>query len=581
MVIEKFKKAVVILIMATMISPALAMAEEYVPPTPMVEQTAPVTTTETPVTNTPVEVTGEETVAPSIQENTVTQDEPAVQTEQPVEGTEIAPVVAPEQKPEEEKNVEEKETSETKVDQNAEVENKVEAEANTGGNEASMNSDDTSIQTGDANSFLSIINLLNSNFVTGPDGKVLFIYKNYFQDLIGDYLLDPLTGESYDLNGSRVEGPVNAISADAINNLIINNNGKLDNDVTVTSNTGDNTANFNSGDGNISTGDANISLNVLNFVNSNFLATDGGLLAVVNVFGDWIGNLLLPKSLISSTGVSATNNMAIGNEADIQNNLDLNLNTGDNEANYNSENANITTGDALAKLNLNNIANKTLVGDVVYLAFVNVLGDWEGQDLTKTSLGATLSSLGNLVTDSYAKINNNFHLFVNTGGNEASYNSGSGNISTGDANISANLVNFANLNVVSGKFVILLVNVFGDWKGNIEFEKEATAPVITEDPQTIIVVPTRVINYVKKSIKLPKLSGFNSENNIEEPQGDQQVAAAEYVPEYPNWYNDPEQTAPQTLADFVDLSYRYLAASFIITLIVFGIVYRKIRQNRF
>jgi hypothetical protein len=255
--------------------------------------------------------------------------------------------------------------------------------------------------------------------------------------------LDPATGESYDLNGSRVDGPVNALSADAVNNLIVNNNAGLNNDVTVKANTGNNSANFNSGDGSINTGDANISLNVLNFVNSNFLATDGGLLAVVNVFGDWLGNLLLPKNLVGNGSTVVTGSTEVDNNANIVNNLDLNANTGNNETSFNSENAAITTGDASAKINLSNIANKTLIGDVVYLAFVNVLGNWDGQDLTKTNLGSALSSAGNFVSDSYAKINNNFHLFVNTGGNTASYNSGNGNITTGDANISANLVNLA------------------------------------------------------------------------------------------------------------------------------------------
>jgi hypothetical protein len=126
-----------------------------------------------------------------------------------------------------------------------------------------------------------------------------------------------------------------------------------------------------------------------------------------------------------------------------------------------------------------------------------------------------------------------------------------------------------------------MVNVFGDWKGNIDFEKEVSAPVITENPETIIEVPATALGYVKRNIKWPKFVGLNQADDFKVPQGDQQVAAAEYIPEYPNWYNDPEQVAPQTLSNFVDLSYRYLAASFIITLIVFGIVYRKIRQNRF
>jgi hypothetical protein len=63
---------------------------------------------------------------------------------------------------------------------------------------------------------------------------------------------------------------------------------------------------------------------------------------------------------------------------------------------------------------------------------------------------------------------NNVNLSANTGGNRASYNTGGdSSITTGDANIIANIVNFVNNNIVGGgNLFVNIVNVFGSWIGD-------------------------------------------------------------------------------------------------------------------
>jgi len=66
-----------------------------------------------------------------------------------------------------------------------------------------------------------------------------------------------------------------------------------------------------------------------------------------------------------------------------------------------------------------------------------------------------------------ADITNNITASADTGNNQATYNTGAGVISTGDADTALNLVNLANTNVTAKKIVVLLVNVIGDFLGNV------------------------------------------------------------------------------------------------------------------
>ena len=75
-----------------------------------------------------------------------------------------------------------------------------------------------------------------------------------------------------------------------------------------------------------------------------------------------------------------------------------------------------------------------------------------------------------------ANLINNLDLSANTGGNSASRNTaGDSNVTTGDAEIIANLVNFVNNNIVGGRLFVNVVNVFGSWIGDFVgpgFDKE-------------------------------------------------------------------------------------------------------------
>ena len=193
--------------------------------------------------------------------------------------------------------------------------------SNTGLNEVNYNTGNASVKTGDADSTLNLLNFINSTFTTLPGSGILFVYKNIYENLFGDYIVDPLSGETYALNGARIN------TVDSKNSTIINNNNdaNLSNNFALTANSGNNEASYNTGNGNITTGDANVALNLFNFLNSSITASQDGVFGIFNVFGNWTGNLLIPDSMLGSNNTSTY--FIVGNNiTDISNTLYINNN---------------------------------------------------------------------------------------------------------------------------------------------------------------------------------------------------------------------------------------------------------------
>lgn len=442
----------------------------------------------------------------------------------------------------------------------ADVDNNIEGEALSGDNTASFNTGPASIESGDASLTLSIINMINSIIAALPGGQMAYIYDNIYGDLAGNYVIDPLTGEAYALNGARIDisnlgtgtGSLNnsLLSSGNTTSIVNNNDGNLHNDIDLAANTGGNQTSFNTGNGSISTGDANISLNILNFLNSTFIVTDSGLFVVLNIFGDFVGDLLLPGNMVTDsadtntvvmvnnagTGTCSVNNAAANlasifgisneNNGDIDNNLELVATTGDNESAYNTYGGDITTGDSDIEANVVNMGNRNILGNFVYL-LVNVLGNWTGANLlpgmttvaedqieneinvanadtgsgSENNAELTASNELAIENNNQGEIDNDIKLSANTGGNTASYNTRTGSITTGDASIMLNLINMMNLNVLAGKALFVIVNVFGDWTGNIDTQK-AVQPTDTAKNNVVISYGNQSIDNINKIIKV-------------------------------------------------------------------------------
>jgi len=423
-------------------------------------------------------------------------------------------------------------TTEIHNDNLATADNSISLNASSGSNDANYNTGDGGVVSGDANIMLSVLNLINTVFISPEGGGIGLILGNYLGDLIGDYIVGPV-GEMYSLTGSRLDVGNDATGANSDNKAIVSvgsetainnlNDGSVANNIDLDASTGNNQSSYNTGNGNVKTGDANVSLNLLNMLNNIFIARDFGLVGVLNIFGNFVGNLVIPQSMVSqdtnngkaldvtvsneNTGAGSDNQASLtvdnstdidnDNQSDIGNDVNLVGTTGNNSSSYNTGNGEVASGDVDARLNVANTANQNIIGDTVFYAIINVLGEWTGLNALRslfntvvvpnpaggetilvtnanTGAGSTNEADVSLVNETaidngnYSQIDNNVDVNANTGGNTVSYNTGNGSVSSGNVNILANIFNLSNINVVANKFAFFIVNIFGDWNGNID-----------------------------------------------------------------------------------------------------------------
>ncbi len=424
--------------------------------------------------------------------------------------------------------VDENTTSQTN---SADITSSIVQSSDTGNNSASRNTGgDNSITTGDANTTGTLITSVNTN-VAGIMVSEFNIADSHVGDYVLDFDAYCISGcEAQDLEVQNINngsGSVNVVDLNLLSNDVTfqNNDATVANSMVLDANSGENTASRNTGgDSNIVTGDANVAANSLTFVNNNIAGNV--IYGVVNIFGDLVGDILMPAGFGGNSccgqdviaknagnGDGSTNiinydstvadNYVQFNELALDNLLYLDANTGGNQTTRNTSGDNsITTGDASATAQVVNIANNNLVGGDWWLVIVNEAGNWIGKIFGSPSgswfgasegLAINSSPAGelsvmnsgngsdstnvinvnqeqsnNVTQINSANIVNDMKLSANTGGNDASRNTGgSSDIATGDANIIANIVNFANNNITGGgRLFVTVVNVFGSWLGD-------------------------------------------------------------------------------------------------------------------
>jgi len=420
-------------------------------------------------------------------------------------------------------------TDNTNQTNSANVNTDLNQSSTTGENATSYNVGNSSIDTGDANVTGTVVTAVNTNV----DG-ILVSEFNIADDHIGDILLDFAANcvsgcGASPINSANIGNGTNSDNTAAIDqinnsNTFQTNDAFIGSELNLSADSGNNQASYNvGGDSNIKTGDANVAANVLTFANNN-IAGDV-VYAVVNIFGDLVGDILFPEefmvnccggdSTASNTGngsysvndanidTTSNENTFQNNDASITNDLVFDAQTGDNESNYNTGgNSTIKTGNTTVEANVLNIANTNLIGGNMWLVLVNEAGNWIGKILgapddanfagsagtefnvdengfitasnngngTGSTNGSDVITTSNDTTtqNNNADIVNTLNLSANTGGNQANANTGGvSNIETGDATIVANLVNFVNNNIKgNGKLFVTVVNVFGSWFGD-------------------------------------------------------------------------------------------------------------------
>lgn len=358
------------------------------------------------------------------------------------------------------------------------------------------------IETGAAIAAFNIANVINSNVINSNG----FLYlKN--QVLDPDTSLD-LTDFFFPDQSSLLAGAddctlLSCRAEDIVYNFSQTNTATVTNDAYLEAITGDNVA---EGDlMQVTTGDAYGGANVINVVNTNIVDSNYRLLTL-NAMGDLDGDLVLPTESLFKAFFGQPNGMmhAINqredvqmnidntNEAQVNNNVETYAETGMNQADTSYDSI-IVTGRAESESNILNKINQNVYGGDSFYLLIRVHGTWTG-DVYGLPAGLTWmwTSDGILIynedaeiepsalipydVDSYAAnvtdmndvvINNNINIDAITGRNEVG--GIAGGISTGNAFASANVMNIANTNIIGTNFSMAVINIFGDFDGDVSF----------------------------------------------------------------------------------------------------------------
>lgn len=163
----------------------------------------------------------------------------------------------------------------------ATVNNQITSNTNTGNNNITTTGS-ADIITGEAESAVNILNLVNTNLV---DTVFRYLYINTLGDWIGDFLgwgdEEANTADNIFINSTCTYCSSNAIGG--------TNVASISNNISSSSNTGNNQIE-NAEDANIKTGNAYSSVSLVNLVNSNFINSQG-FIGFINIFGTLVGDI--------------------------------------------------------------------------------------------------------------------------------------------------------------------------------------------------------------------------------------------------------------------------------------------------
>ena len=250
------------------------------------------------------------------------------------------------------------------------------------------------------------------------------------------------------------------------------------------------------GEAEVDTGDATTTGAITNMGNENVASQPTATGDAPSASLTNIGNGADSTNDIASSTIQNSNTNQV-NIADVNNSLELESVTGDNSASKNVGDATIKTGDANVTGTIMNSVNTNIEG--VAVAEFNIIEDQVGDYVLDFASGciygcglagdATLENSGNgadsnnaidsstEVTDNTfqsndADVYNGMTLVADSGNNVADKNTGGDTIiDTGDANVTANVLTYANNNI-AGNVIYNTVNIYGDLEGDIYLPEE-------------------------------------------------------------------------------------------------------------
>ncbi len=354
----------------------------------------------------------------------------------------------------------------------------------------------TTITTGEAVAMANILNIVNTNLVNSTGSIVLAnIPEGYDGTLDLRNSTSPLATSTCTLLACNGIDSISAkVTADAdIENVIALHASSGSNLVATREHAV------------IGTGNTYAGLNLVNVANTNVIDSNYFLLSL-NSFKNINGDIVLPSlsnffSTMRSVSTNSTINMQAA--ADTVNNLSIRANAGENA--IESVSGAIHTGSTISSTNISNTSNSSLVGGGSVSLLLKVSGAWVGE-LFGAPSGSAFAADGNvrtlnlgevsegrsvrpiqtdIMSTSTARISNTASILSDSGSNQTVDTTDS-QITTGNAYAAANVINIANTNVVGRNWILAIINIFGDFNGNIAFgrpdlwlgEQVTTSPIV-------------------------------------------------------------------------------------------------------
>ncbi len=338
----------------------------------------------------------------------------------------------------------------------------------------------TTISTGVSVATANIINLLNTTSINSTGSIIL---GNIINGQSGDIDLrtNTLSTTSCTLLGcGGGDTLATIVTADAV----------LDTTVSLIATSGSNeitTADTSI----ITTGEVYAGLNLVNVVNT-VLIDSQYLLASLNSFGNVDGDIIFPALNTFFTNVTTNTTPELFFEdihtnakATINNALIVEANAGKN--NITSSSSILQTGTSNSSLSTYNNVNSSFVGGNSLLLLLRVTGVWLGTlvgtpeslqvvsdgnmhllQLEEDGNSQSRMSVGTLESTSTVLLSNTVDVRADSGNNTIE-DSSIAEITTGNAYALATVINIANTHIIGRNWILAIINIFGNFDGNIVF----------------------------------------------------------------------------------------------------------------
>ena len=237
--------------------------------------------------------------------------------------------------------------------------------------------------------------------------------------------------------------PTTTITTTALSNKSsavanINNNQSINNNINATATSGGATEVSNTTAGDATSGNAATNVTAFNLTGSNVIGSND-LIVFVNVLGKWVGMIMnapagttaasLGGGITQDTANVGNSTTNVTNNDQINNNINVNAQSGNAGVDRNTTAGDATSGNASAAVNLLNVSGSNLsLANWFGVLFINVFGSWNGSFGVDTPPAATSTTSTTTSSGSGGGTNQTlevFHFSPNT--------SSSGNGSTSPA----------------------------------------------------------------------------------------------------------------------------------------------------